>query len=421
MSVKEEVKSVKKICENHQRKKMLVVSGIIGAGMISAVCLSLCSRMNGRLTEGNRLFRNEWGAGDYSVTLQAENTSNGWKEQIRLEIEERKLTEKEKEYAFQNIANRLPDLIKGNNRDLYHVEEELNLLSAIKEYPMTIIWKSNSKRIRESGEVDRSGLEEGEWTEIIADVKYGQEQRTFEFPVYLMPEIPDEKTVFFRELEEKLLQTKGESGEEKEVVLPEEIEGQNIRWQEIREDNTPYILCVSVIGAIAAAAGMDQELEKNRKKKKQRFSYEYPNFISMLRLYLSAGMTTQRAFCRLALDYKKRSDDRGKELAKELQIACNRFKNGVPEETVYREWGERCMEMRYRKLSLLLITHLKIGNGQLLKFLDSEEISAREEKRQMARKLGEEASVKLLFPMLLQLLVVMFLILIPAYIDFGGI
>lgn len=79
------------------------------------------------------------------------------------------------------------------------------------------------------------------------------------------------------------------------------------------------------------------------------------------------------------------------------------------------------MEMRYRKLSLLLITHLKIGNGQLLKFLDSEEISAREEKRQMARKLGEEASVKLLFPMLLQLLVVMFLILIPAYIDFGGI
>lgn len=412
---------MKKTYESHQIKKMLVVSGIILTGIVSAVGLNLSSRRNGRLAEGNRLFRNEWGAGDYSVTLQAENTSNGWKEQIRLEVEERKLTEEEREHAFESVKAMLPELIKGNNSDLHHVEKELNLLSAIEGFPMTITWNSSSERIKESGDLDKTGLKEGEWAELTADVKYGQETRTFAFSVYLMPEDPDEKEMFFRELKEQLLWTKEKSGEEKVFLLPEEIAGQSIQWKEIKEDHTMYILGIFAIGAFAAAIGMDRELEKNQEKKKKRLSYEYPNFVSMLRLYLSAGMTMQSAFGKLALDYRKRSDDGGKDLAKELQLACNRFRNGVPEEKIYREWGERCMEMRYRKLSLLLVTHLKIGNGQLLKFLDAEEISAREEKKQMARKLGEEASVKLLFPMLLQLLVVMFLILIPAYIDFGAI
>ena len=72
-------------------------------------------------------------------------------------------------------------------------------------------------------------------------------------------------------------------------------------------------------------------------------------------------------------------------------------------------------------MSTLLGVQLKQGNDQLLQILEKEADSALEEQKNRARKAGEEAGTKLLFPMMLMLLVVMFLILVPAYLDFGSI
>ena len=91
------------------------------------------------------------------------------------------------------------------------------------------------------------------------------------------------------------------------------------------------------------------------------------------------------------------------------------------EEQVYQEFGRRCEEMRYRRLTFLLSVHLKQGNNQLLQLLEREADSALEDRRYLAKKSGEEAGTKLLFPMMLMMLVVMFLILLPAYFNFGSI
>ena len=65
--------------------------------------------------------------------------------------------------------------------------------------------------------------------------------------------------------------------------------------------------------------------------------------------------------------------------------------------------------------------HLKQGNSRLLAILSQEADSAQEDERNLARKAGEEAGTKLLLPMMLMLLVIMFLILAPAYMDFGSV
>ena len=64
---------------------------------------------------------------------------------------------------------------------------------------------------------------------------------------------------------------------------------------------------------------------------------------------------------------------------------------------------------------------LSAGNSRLLAILSQEADSAQEDERNLARKAGEEAGTKLLLPMMLMLLVIMFLILAPAYMDFGSI
>ncbi len=53
--------------------------------------------------------------------------------------------------------------------------------------------------------------------------------------------------------------------------------------------------------------------------------------------------------------------------------------------------------------------------------MEEEADSALEDRRQFAKRTGEEAGTKLLFPMMLMMLVVMALILLPAYFNFGDI
>ena len=76
--------------------------------------------------------------------------------------------------------------------------------------------------------------------------------------------------------------------------------------------------------------------------------------------------------------------------------------------------------MKSRKLAFLLISHLRQGNEKILSLLSDETDAALEERRNLARKKGEEAGTKLLFPMMLMLVVVMFLILLPAFSGFGA-
>jgi hypothetical protein len=51
----------------------------------------------------------------------------------------------------------------------------------------------------------------------------------------------------------------------------------------------------------------------------------------------------------------------------------------------------------------------------------SESRNAFEERKQTARKQGEEAGTKLLLPMMLMMGIVLVIIILPAYFSFGGI
>ena len=408
--------------EEYEIKKLSAMFGMVFIGLVSVVCLRLCSQTEGRLTEGAQLIRNEWGAGDYFITLQAESAEDGWQRDISMEVEERKLTEEEKIILFQDIEKQLPELIRGKNEDLQHVESSLQLVSSIPGYPVVISWSSSSRRVNEQGEVDRAGLQtEGEWIELKAEVSYEKERRIFVFQIYLLPELLSEEENFFKTLEEELSELEKENSGLKIFSLPSEINGRRITWKEINSSNDVLVVLFIFIGAFAVMKGMDRDLLKRCGDRKKYLLSEYPDFVSRLRLYLSAGMPAKAAFYKLAEDYQSRNDVSEKYMSQELQLVCNRFQNGISEETVYQEWGKRCVEMPYRRLALLLCNHLRLGNARLLRELAMEEEKAREERMQHARKLGEEAGVKLLFPMLLELLVVLFLILVPAYMDFNAI
>ena len=66
------------------------------------------------------------------------------------------------------------------------------------------------------------------------------------------------------------------------------------------------------------------------------------------------------------------------------------------------------------------LQNLKKGNKELLSVMQQEAKASFEERRNTARKLGEEAETKLLLPMIVMLAITMLIIIIPAYYSFAA-
>lgn len=182
------------------------------------------------------------------------------------------------------------------------------------------------------------------------------------------------------------------------------------------------ILFLYLTGYVWAWKITRMELSSGRKKA-ECLKEVYPEFVEKLRLYLVAGLNVRNAFLTITSLYAGiREKDRAHSyLLKELRSAGNQLANGIPEDEVYTQWGMHCEERSCRRLGFLLSVNLRKGNRQLLSCLEEEIRDTRQELQKKIRKKGEEASTKLLFPMILYLIIVMILVIYPAYQKLGGI
>ena len=145
---------------------------------------------------------------------------------------------------------------------------------------------------------------------------------------------------------------------------------------------------------------------------------DYPEIVNKLALYMGAGMTIRNAFIKMGEDYKKYRKERRRYVYEEILITCNELQSGRSEMDAYDHFGKRCQDSVYMKLCTLLTQNIRKGSNDLLHMLRQEADNAFAERKSLAKKLGEEAGTKLLFPMIMMLCIVMVIIMIPAYFSF---
>ena len=148
---------------------------------------------------------------------------------------------------------------------------------------------------------------------------------------------------------------------------------------------------------------------------------DYPDIIQKMILYLKAGLSIRMSVEKLAADYMKRKEASLTETRwayEELVKTCRELKGGIYEKDAYERLGRRCGLAEYKVLSVLLVQNLKKGNQSILELLEREAVSAGEDRLRRARIQGEEASTKLLLPMILQLIVVLIILMVPAFLNF---
>ena len=175
-----------------------------------------------------------------------------------------------------------------------------------------------------------------------------------------------------------------------------------------------------MLGVLAAALMplLDRQREKEKKRDRDlQMMKDYPEIISRLVVYTGAGLPVRKAWEKIAAEYEK--TEGGHFAYDEMTKACHMMRRGVPEIQAYESFAAACRSQPYRKLAGLLSQNIRNGSEKLREALELEMENAFEQRKNLARRQGEQASTKLLLPLLLMLMIVMVMVSVPAFLAFG--
>lgn len=390
---------------------LLLIAGVGVAFLVAAAGRERDPIENGRMQREDY----ESGEKDYIITAKLED---GEKYSFPIKVIPRKYEEKELQQMALAFREELPELILGENESLDRVVTKLELTEEYTGYPFWVEWKSDSPDV-----VGRDGVvhmqNEDCTVHLNAELRYEEYCDTADVTVTVKTK--DILQQNEKELIEEMLQAAQLTDPEKgSFLLPESVEGKKISW-EAKNTIGFQILWGTLLTAIAIFFFKDRDTHELAEKKKQEAKRKYPEILQRLTLYMEAGLTVRAAFGRVAEDYEQvRNCGAAKQAAYEELLMANReLRMGVSESVAYENFGKRTGVREYIRLSTFLAQNVKKGSTQLLQQLREEAKTAEEMRIQNARKLSEEASTKLLLPMLLLLLMVMVMIMYPAFSNVG--
>ncbi|MDO4553945.1 MAG: type II secretion system F family protein [Lachnospiraceae bacterium] len=364
-----------------------------------------------------QIERNDYGDGERTETVY----QNG-KEAIEFDVGEQEYGEEELEEAFKTGFETLKKEMLGENTSSSEVRSSLKLLT---EAPggLKAEWVSgNPDIIGEDGTLYNEDWDEKrkELVDLTLLLSYGSKIESQEYHLYVQAPILSANEKLQKKIRDTITGTEEKTRTQKTFTLPSVIEGIQIERTQSAKQRI-IILFLIVILFILMFYLKHTKLKERIEKRQQEVLEDYPGIVNQLVLYLGAGMNLKAAFEKMSDQYQQDRQSGRKEFRyayQELYVMMNQLKTGTSERMAYEQYAKRMGENCYLRLMTLVVQNLQKGTLGLLKALSEEEESAFAKRLDRARKKGEEAGTRLLFPMLLLLVVVMAVVMLPAVFQF---
>lgn len=366
--------------------------------------------------------RNSYGEGTKTARVRAMAEDGEEAGDIEVTISERAYTAEEIQELFQRSIRWLDTKILGENESPDRIEKDMELVTEIKGEPIDVSWELDRYDVMNVyGEINEDGLkEEGIPVKLSAVLTYRErkeEQALYECMVMVCPETLNEKERFLQSLKEEITKNDEETRTKSVFMLPGRIGGREVHFYPVMETRG-YVLMIMAALILCLVHALDrQNAEKETEKRRRQMRLDYPEIVSKLTLLLGAGMTVKRAWKRIAEDYGKKAGAQKRYAYEEMLYTCREMESGVTESESYERFGRRCGLQEYIKLGALLSQNLRKGTKGLKELIRIEAVQAFEERKARAKRLGEEAGTKLLMPMFLMLLVVLVIVIVPAFLS----
>ena len=207
--------------------------------------------------------------------------------------------------------------------------------------------------------------EDGDLVRLTADLSLGSARAVHEFYAKVFPPVLSPGETLTAQIEDRIKEADKATETERYLVLPDRINGEEIRWEYTRNTRAFAVL---VMGAGAFCMVLISESQRKKEKEKiasRQLQIDYPQIINKFNLYILYvylfGFVSRG-------DYEK-SGKRDRKAYEEMCIAMHRIRGGTPEGEVYEEYGIRCGEAMYRKFGTMLSQNLRKGSGGITELL----------------------------------------------------
>ena len=372
--------------------------------------------MNPVLKQGNVLERQAYGDGNYDAELIWEIPEKELEQELSVHVAEQGLTKEEQQALLTAAEQEIAETFPGENESVDEIRKDVCIQSQYQDGQVTADWSFDSYQYVDlEGHVMNDSLEEEEIL-VKAVVELGCDSQTLEYQFFfqICPKIYSEKEKINNKLKQELIK-KNEKTNDSTLILPESIDDQTIIWKEKSERMPLKLLFLGMIAAGCVPLVEKSRKQEEEKRRKEKLQSEYPELVSKLTILLGAGMTLFSAW-----NYSNKRKNNTipiHPLYEEMLITCHEIESGVGEARAYERFGERCGLHRYRKFCSLLVQNLRKGTRGLVQLLEEEVSDAFEERKNLAKKSGEEAGTKMLFPMMMMFGIIIVIIMVPAFLS----
>ena len=364
------------------------------------------------------LTRNEKGEGAHTLQLVAEIGDES--KEMEVNVSGQAYGRAELEIVFERGIEELEQLILGENESLDMVTHDLKFAESLLDRKIKVEWSlENYEYMNHRGRrLEENIPGEGVIIEIEAILIYEENRVIHQMFAHLYQKEYSLLEQQLMTLEKELEELDSNTRESEYLILPTHVNDQPISWQLPSNYDFLGILVLGIIiSALYIISEKQKEKEKTQKKQMQML-LDYPRVVETFTLFTGAGMSSRMAWFKMAESYlEQKAEKENRYVYDEMVVTMYEIKGGKSEAACYEDFGNRCGINYYRKLSALIAGSIKKGGKGMAIHLRNLGEHAREERKNTAKRLGDEVGTKLMLPMFLMLGIVLIIVILPAFLS----
>jgi hypothetical protein len=426
--VGEQIPEVKKL---YYCKKIIIVVTVLLISDLLSLGYHIKAFGEKQLYNGHYIMRPDYEEGTKLFDLKVQMIEKDRvliEEELTLEVEEKAYDHSTLDELFVQAKEYIDATFLLDNPLAEEVQSDLKFPNYLPGSKLTITWETgNETIIGRDGKVRNEELDESKLVWITAVISYGDRREEYTRYVQVLPKEYSKAESARRSLLNALQKTMDKNKEKELVSLPQAIGNLQIYWREKTDNAGTMFLLFGGVVATLLYISLDRDLYDRVDKRNRQMLLDYPEIINKFKLFVGAGMSISNAWHKIAKDYKEKvnSENVNKEKGikkryayEEIMITYNEIMVGIPETTAYERFGRRVKLLPYLRFSSFIAQNVKKGTKDFLAQLELEASEAFEERKELAKRMGEEAGTKLLVPMMIMLIIVLAIIMVPAFLSF---
>ncbi|MCD5401724.1 type II secretion system F family protein [candidate division NPL-UPA2 bacterium] len=182
----------------------------------------------------------------------------------------------------------------------------------------------------------------------------------------------------------------------------------------VMEAHQPLVVIIAILLGLPVLTFflLKSELDKKIARRHLLLRMDFVEILNKLILLVNSGMIVTQAMSKIVED-----NPCTRPLYREVKLAMAEIKGGKPEVEAYEAFAKRCRVPEIFRFTLLIIQNMRKGSVEFVSALRLQSNESWLMRKSVAKELSEEATTKLLFPMMFMFVAIILIVMTPAILS----